>query len=157
MPKWAFIATSPHTRNAFKANFPMTRMTVRSPDGHLIYRAIQAVARWLGGICTKPEVYELPIPDTTTSWYKALELRMTAVELGMGHYVDHFGVEYLRVLGGRDVCLDEARIVFKTRDCNPEDDSDSPLKHPQNLSCLGQGGAEGIRSDLIRVLHAPGL
>ncbi|KZM23441.1 uncharacterized protein EKO05_0003311 [Ascochyta rabiei] len=112
VPKLPLIAVSPRIRAAFVENPALERMTFFMPN--MTPGAIRAIARWLKNICKDAEAREIRIPETAQSWQKALELRMTAMELGMEQYVEHIGAGYLPSLVGRELDFDEARILVKS-------------------------------------------
>ncbi|KAF1360946.1 hypothetical protein EJ07DRAFT_154843 [Lizonia empirigonia] len=112
--KLPFIAVSPNAREHFEKRLTQTRWNIPSPSGNLTTPAVRAIAKWLKNICIDSEVREISIPNTSQSWKRALELRMTAIELGMGQYVEHIGVAYTKTLATRHVYTEEALVVTRT-------------------------------------------
>ncbi|KAF9690881.1 hypothetical protein EKO04_011174 [Ascochyta lentis] len=112
VPKLPFIAVSPRIRAALSSDPELERITLFSSN--LTPGAIRRMSRWLNSICKTAEAGDVRIPNTSLSWRSALELRMTAMELGMEQYVQHVSAEYLRSLVGRELDFDEARVLVKT-------------------------------------------
>lgn len=114
VPKFPFLAASSGYRATRVPE--QDHLTLISPDGNLQIWAIQWIGAWLRHICNPHhnEAADIPIPDTSVSWHHALQLRMTAIELGLGAYIKHIEDAWLAKGIARQDLFDDGPIIFKT-------------------------------------------
>ncbi|KAJ4333500.1 hypothetical protein N0V95_009402 [Ascochyta clinopodiicola] len=112
VPRLPLIAISPRIRAILVDDPALERITFFKPN--MTPAAMRCIARWLKSMCKHAEAREIRVPETLKSWQKALELRMTAMDLGMEQYVQHISAEYLRSLDGRELDFGEARILVNS-------------------------------------------
>lgn len=84
VPKFPFLAASPLYRHT---TIPKLGHLVLCSPGKVQTWAIEWIADWLRSICDpNNDNLDMPFPDTS---HYALQLRMTAIELGLSQYVKH--------------------------------------------------------------------
>lgn len=117
VPKFPFIAASPRYRGPLARAPEQGQLTLISPNGNLKTWAVRRIAGWLKSIFTltkNDEVLDIRIPDISKSWTKTLELRMTAIELGLGEYIAHIEAAYLSNSITKQQILEDGPLVFQS-------------------------------------------
>jgi hypothetical protein len=115
VPKFPFLAVSPGYR---PTRIPeQEHLTLPcSPDGKLTVWAIEWIGAWLQSICNSKNdgPLDIPIPDTSMGWAAALELRVTAIELGLSQYITHIEDAWLAKAISMQMMCDDGPLIFET-------------------------------------------
>jgi hypothetical protein len=115
VPKFPFLAVSPGYR---PTRIPeQGHLTLPcSPDGKLTVWAIEWIGAWLQSICNSKNdgPLDIPIPDTSMGWAAALELRVTAIELGLSQYITHIEDAWLAKAISMQMMCDDGPLIFET-------------------------------------------
>lgn len=90
----------------------------REDEHKITASSIQTIVDWLVKICTEGEIdeaFSVTIPiSIDQSWRSALEVRMTAITMGMGGYAKRIENAWLRKGIARKDLFEDGLLVFKT-------------------------------------------
>lgn len=112
VPKLPLMVVSYRALMRFRER-PDTKI-IEIPASKVTLWGIRAIAHWLRNTCTKEDVNDILVPDTKASWQLALELRMTAITLEMGRFVEHIEQQFIGSIFGRRLGFAQARLVLNT-------------------------------------------